>query len=90
MHGCIKKKGNSCMIIKNNLSSYNSNRQLGIVVKRQAKSSEKLSSVYKINRAADDAELLFSQQPALRCWLRKKVIQVAILPIAKRFNCKIA
>ncbi|MBQ9590948.1 MAG: hypothetical protein IJR29_12310 [Butyrivibrio sp.] len=43
------------MIIKHNLSSYNSNRQLGIVVKRQAKSSEKLSSGYKINRAADDA-----------------------------------
>lgn len=55
MHGCIKKMGNSCMIIKHNLSSYNSNRQLGIVVKRQAKSSEKLSSGYKINRAADDA-----------------------------------
>ena len=35
MHGCIKKKGNSCMIIKHNLSSYNSNRQLGIVVDRQ-------------------------------------------------------
>ncbi len=67
MHGCIKKKGNSCMNIKNNLSSYNSNRQLGIVVDRQAKSSEKSSSVYKIIRAADDAALLFSQQPALRC-----------------------
>lgn len=33
----------------------NGNRQLGIVTKRQAKSTEKLSSGYKINRAADDA-----------------------------------
>ncbi len=33
----------------------NSNRQLGITTGLQAKSSEKLSSGYKINRAADDA-----------------------------------
>jgi flagellin len=33
----------------------NSNRQLGITTNAQAKSSEKLSSGYKINRAADDA-----------------------------------
>jgi flagellin len=33
----------------------NSNRQLGITTGIQAKSSEKLSSGYKINRAADDA-----------------------------------
>ena len=33
----------------------NANRQLGIVTGQSAKSSEKLSSGYKINRAADDA-----------------------------------
>ena len=33
----------------------NANRQLGITTGQQAKSSEKLSSGYKVNRAADDA-----------------------------------
>ncbi len=33
----------------------NSNRMLGLTTKSQAKSTEKLSSGYKINRAADDA-----------------------------------
>ncbi|MEE3496952.1 MAG: flagellin, partial [Butyrivibrio sp.] len=33
----------------------NSNRQLGLTTNVQAKSSEKLSSGYRINRAADDA-----------------------------------
>ena len=37
------------------LTAMNSNRQLGITSALQAKSSEKLSSGYKINRAADDA-----------------------------------
>ncbi len=43
------------MVIQHNLSAMNSNRQLGITTGIQAKSSEKLSSGYKINRAADDA-----------------------------------
>ncbi len=43
------------MIIQHNMSAMNSNRQLGIVGGAQAKSTEKLSSGYKINRAADDA-----------------------------------
>ena len=43
------------MIIQHNITAYNSNRQLGITTGLQAKSSEKLSSGYKINRAADDA-----------------------------------
>ncbi len=43
------------MIIQHNLTAFNSNRQLGIMTGLQAKSSEKLSSGYKINRAADDA-----------------------------------
>lgn len=43
------------MVITHNMTAMNGNRQLGIVTKRQAKSSEKLSSGYRINRAADDA-----------------------------------
>ena len=43
------------MVVQHNLTAMNSNRTLGITTKSQAKSTEKLSSGYKINRAADDA-----------------------------------
>ena len=43
------------MVVQHNLTAMNSNRMLGITSKAQAKSTEKLSSGYKINRAADDA-----------------------------------
>ena len=43
------------MIVKHNLTAMNSNRMLGITTSSQAKATEKLSSGYKINRAADDA-----------------------------------
>ncbi|WP_026488695.1 flagellin N-terminal helical domain-containing protein [Butyrivibrio sp. XBB1001] len=43
------------MVVQHNITAMNSNRQLGITTDIQAKSSEKLSSGYKINRAADDA-----------------------------------
>ena len=43
------------MVVQHNLTAMNSNRMLGITTGTQAKSSEKLSSGYKINRAADDA-----------------------------------
>ena len=43
------------MVVQHNLTAMNSNRQLGITTSAQAKSTEKLSSGYKINRAADDA-----------------------------------
>ncbi len=43
------------MVIQHNLTAMNSNRMLGVTTGTQAKSSEKLSSGYKINRAADDA-----------------------------------
>ncbi len=43
------------MIVQHNLTAMNSNRMLNITVKSQADSTEKLSSGYKINRAADDA-----------------------------------
>lgn len=43
------------MIVQHNLQAMNSNRQLSITTDNQAKATEKLSSGYKINRAADDA-----------------------------------
>ena len=43
------------MVVQHNLTAMNANRQLGITTGQQAKSSEKLASGYKINRAADDA-----------------------------------
>ena len=43
------------MVVQHNLTAMNANRQLGITTNAQAKSSEKLSSGYRINRAGDDA-----------------------------------
>ena len=43
------------MVVQHNITAMNSNRNLNITTKTQAKSTEKLSSGYKINRAADDA-----------------------------------
>ena len=43
------------MVVQHNLKAMNSNRMLGLTTASQAKSTEKLSSGYKINRAADDA-----------------------------------
>jgi len=43
------------MVVQHNLTAMNSNRMLGVTTSAQAKSTEKLSSGYKINRAADNA-----------------------------------
>ena len=43
------------MVVQHNLQAMNANRMLGITTKQSGKSTEKLSSGYKINRAADDA-----------------------------------
>ena len=43
------------MVVQHNLRAMNSNRMLGLTASVQSKSTEKLSSGYKINRAADDA-----------------------------------
>ena len=43
------------MVVQHNLRAMNSNRMLGLTANVQSKSTEKLSSGYKINRAADDA-----------------------------------
>ena len=43
------------MVVQHNLTAMNSSRMLNITTDSQAKSTERLSSGYKINRAADDA-----------------------------------
>ena len=43
------------MVVQHNMTAMNANRQLGVTTTSQAKVTEKLSSGYKINRAADDA-----------------------------------
>ena len=43
------------MVVQHNLRAMNSNRMLGLTASAQNKSTEKLSSGYRINRAADDA-----------------------------------
>ncbi len=43
------------MFVQHNITAMNANRQLGVTTSGQSKSSEKLTSGYKINRAADDA-----------------------------------
>lgn len=43
------------MVVQHNMQAMNANRQLGITTSAQSKSTEKLSSGYRINRAADDA-----------------------------------
>jgi flagellin len=46
---------NNIMVVQHNLTAMNANRNLGITTSAQAKQTEKLSSGYRINRAADDA-----------------------------------
>ena len=43
------------MVVQHNMQAANANRQLGITTSAQAKSTEKLSSGYRVNRAGDDA-----------------------------------
>ena len=47
--------GESLVRIQNNITAVNTHRQLGLNTSKQAKSMEKLSSGYRVNRAADDA-----------------------------------
>ena len=51
----LRVQGGIIMVVQHNLSAMNTNRQLGITTAGQAKSTEKLSSGYRINRAGDDA-----------------------------------
>jgi flagellin len=48
-------KEEKTMVVQHNITAMNSNRMLGVTTATQAKSTEKLSSGYKVNRAADDA-----------------------------------
>jgi len=43
------------MVIQHNQLAMNANRMLGITNKKQASTTEKLPSGYRVNRAADDA-----------------------------------
>ena len=43
------------MVVQHNMQAMNANRQLGVTMSGQQKSTEKLSSGYRVNRAADDA-----------------------------------
>ena len=43
------------MVVQHNMQAANANRMLNVTTRAQSKSTEKLSSGYKINRAADDA-----------------------------------
>ena len=43
------------MVVQHNMQAMNANRMLNVTTRSQAKATEKLSSGYKINRAADDA-----------------------------------
>ena len=43
------------MVVQHNMQAMNANRQLGVTTDSQRKVTEKLSSGYKVNRAADDA-----------------------------------
>lgn len=48
-------EGQNMLSVKTNMPAWNAGRQFGMVSKTSAKSTEKLSSGYQINRAADDA-----------------------------------
>ena len=55
--------------IQNNVEAFNAHRQLTGTAAKAAKSMEKLSSGYRINRAADDAAgLAISEQMQAQNW----------------------
>ena len=51
------------MVVQHNMSAMNANRMLSGVSSAQSKSTEKLSSGYRINRAADDLSLIHISEP---------------------------
>lgn len=53
--GGFRRGGGKMLSVQNNMLAVNASRQLGITTKDNAKRTEKLSSGYRINRAADDA-----------------------------------
>lgn len=55
MEAAIYSRRKNIMVVQHNVTAMNTSRQLGITTTGLQKSTEKLSSGYKINRAADDA-----------------------------------
>ena len=55
------------MVVQHNMQAINANRQLKVVTGAQDKSTEKLSSDYRINRAADDAAGLYKWSRWNKC-----------------------
>ena len=55
MEAATYSRRKNIIVVQHNLTAANTNRQLGITTNGLQKSTEKLSSGYKINRAADDA-----------------------------------
>ena len=61
------------MVVQHNMQAMNANRMLNVTTTSQSKSTEKLSSGYRINRAADDAAGLSISEKCvskLRDWIR--------------------
>ena len=71
------------MVVQHNMSAMNANRMLSGVSSAQSKSTEKLSSGYRINRAADDAaglsisEKMRSQSHSILQRMRELSVQAA-------------
>ena len=55
------------MVVQHNMTAMNANRMLGLTTSKQAKSTERLSSGYRINRAADDAAGLAISEKMRKC-----------------------
>ena len=70
------------MVVKHNITAMNSNRMFNLTNKSQAKSTEKLSSGYKINRAADDAAGL-SISEKMR---RHRPMRQTVFPVCRRLR----
>ena len=71
------------MVVQHNMQAMNANRMLNITTGSQAKSTEKLSSGYRINRAADDAaDFLFQRKSVSRSkvWIRLLPMRRMVFP----------
>jgi len=55
-------QGGITMVVQHNITAMNANRQLGITTSAQSRSTERLSSGYRINRADDAAGLTISEK----------------------------
>ena len=77
------------MVVKHNLVAMNSNRMFNLTNKSQARSTEKLSSGYKINRAADDAAGLSISEKMrrqIRGLTRLPPMRRTVFPVCRRLR----